>query len=115
VRVFALNDPQPLQVLQGHTDWVEDVDWSPDGRWIGSCSFEPDCSVRLWNPTTSTCAHVMRGHEGRIMSVQFHPDCNLIVSAGSDGTVRQWDVEGGQCVRSFGRLAQGWHAYDPHT
>lgn len=33
--------------LQGHTDWVEDVCYSQDQKWLMSCS--KDESVRLWN------------------------------------------------------------------
>ena len=33
--------------LQGHSDWVTDVDFSRDGNWILSSS--KDKTIRLWN------------------------------------------------------------------
>lgn len=34
-------------MLQGHEDWVTDVSFSQDGKWLMSAS--NDCTIRLWN------------------------------------------------------------------
>ncbi len=38
---------------------------------------------------------MLTGHNHYVMSVQFHPKDDLIVSASLDQTVRVWDVSSG--------------------
>ena len=49
---------------------------------------------------------VLKGHEGDVFSVSFGKGGTVLASAGSDGTVRIWDVESGtqlQVLRGGGR------------
>ena len=41
---------KPLAVLGGHSEWVYDVTWSPDGGTLASGAGAQDGTVRYWQP-----------------------------------------------------------------
>ncbi|KAK3307177.1 NACHT domain-containing protein [Chaetomium strumarium] len=57
-----------LQTLEGHSDWVNSVAWSPDASRLASAS--RDKTVKIWDPTTGQCMATLE--IGRINSLQFH-------------------------------------------
>ena len=76
-----------------HTDWVNSVAFSPDGRRIVSGS--QDRTIRIWNALTGECLRTIRGHQGPVEAVAFSPDGTSVVSGSKDNTVRMWDAESG--------------------
>ena len=80
--------------MEGHTDWVESVSFSPDGKFIASGSW--DGMVCLWDVSSGKEIRRMEGHTGWVESVSFSPDGKFIASGSSDGMVRLWDVSIGR-------------------
>ena len=48
-------------ILQGHTEWVMSVAFSPDGKSLVSGS--NDCTVKVWNLTEGTCTSTLKVSE----------------------------------------------------
>ncbi|CAG8308127.1 unnamed protein product, partial [Penicillium nalgiovense] len=57
------------QTLEGHSSWVDLVDFSPDGRLLAFGS--RDETVRLWDPATGALTQTLEGHSSWVDLVDF--------------------------------------------
>jgi Tetratricopeptide repeat/WD domain, G-beta repeat len=94
VRIWDVATGKVECILEGHSDSVHSVAFSPHGSKLGSGS--DDRTVRVWDVTTGQVEHVFEGHSDRVSSIAFSPDGNKLVSGSDDGTVRVWNVATGQ-------------------
>ena len=97
------NTDRHLRTLEGHTESVYTIAFSPDGKTLASGSY--DETVRLWDVNTGELLKTFEGHESSVESVAFSPDGKTLASSGSwdwDGVIQLWNVNTGELIESFG-------------
>jgi len=83
----------------GHNDSVNDVAFSPDGKWLASGAF--DNTVKLWEMKTGNVYKTLHWHSDWVLDVDFSPNGRVLASSGKDKQVRLWDVSTGERLRSL--------------
>ena len=74
------------RVLRGHSNFVHEVAFAPDGTWLASAG--EDRCVTIWDAQSGDELWTLRGHSAAVTDVRFSD--NGIVSASDDGSVRLW-------------------------
>lgn len=82
--------------LEGHSEAVLNVSFSPDGKQLASAS--GDTTVRIWDLMTETPLYTCTGHKHWVLLVSFSPDCSKIASGSMDHNVFIWNAETGEQV-----------------
>lgn len=95
----ALAQEQPPEfVLQnGHSDGVNAVAFSPDGKTIVSGS--DDNTIKLWEAASGKLLRTLESHVASVFEVTFSSDSKLLASGSSDSTIKLWDVASGKLIR----------------
>ena len=88
-----------LFTLQGHTEYVTSVAFSPDGLTLASGS--NDHTLKLWDRNGGRLRLTLSGHTGGVKSVAFSPDGRILASGSNDKTIKIWDLVSGTLLRTF--------------
>ena len=90
-----------LATLNGHTNWIYALSFSPDGTLLASGGWEH--TVRLWDITTFRSVGDLNNHSTEIYCLKFSSDGRLLASgsANNDSGVRLWNVPRQQLVTTL--------------
>jgi WD40 repeat protein/serine/threonine protein kinase len=105
LKVWDAVTGKKILTLEGHTNDVASVAFSPDGKRIvsGSGGYDEQAQplpgeVKVWDAVTGRQILTLTGHTGRVTSVAFSHDGKRIVSGSDDQTLRVWDLGKGHAV-----------------
>ena len=97
--VYNVADPTRKTLLLGHTEVVNHIAWSVDGKSIVTAA--QDKTARLWSWPGGLVRMVFRGHADAVTRALLSPDGRVAYTACLDRNVRRFDATSGQAVKTF--------------
>ncbi len=88
-----------LLSLEGHTDCVTCLSFSPDGKNLVTGGM--DGQVILWDVETAKPLRTFPGMKGFIRDVDFHPKGGKIAARDSEKNIRIWNAKTGTVLNQF--------------
>ncbi|MBX3418001.1 MAG: tetratricopeptide repeat protein [Pirellulaceae bacterium] len=64
-----------------------------------------DGTIHIADPATGKTERELNGHSGEIKSICLSNYGDFVISSGSDGTVRMWDIDSGKQLRQYTELS----------
>jgi WD40 repeat protein len=98
VKLWDVETGKQLSVLEGHTDIVDSVAFSPNGPLASGLS---GSSVKVWDPTTRKEVRTLKAAHGRVLSLTYSPDGSRLALGTSWGAVQVWDASTGREIHSL--------------
>src|ERR1041384_4803248 len=99
--IWDLQTQQPVQVLRGHSDDVEDFAFIDEETGV---SASRDHRVIIWNLRTGAATHIIDEHEKDVLAVAYAD--GKIYTSGDDMTLRQWHLQTGEMLKKWGPFEQ---------
>ncbi|XP_050101416.1 protein HIRA homolog [Anopheles aquasalis] len=89
-----------ISTLRGHAGDVLDLAWSPQDRWIASCSV--DNTIIIWDAQHfPKIVHVLKGHTGLVKGVTWDPVGKFVASQSDDRSLKVWKTTDWSCFKTI--------------
>jgi WD40 repeat protein len=92
VRFFDGPSGKQLKAIDMQPGSVTAVALSPDAALAAAT--DATGQITVWSTADYSEVVRLRGHEGAVQSVSWHPKLKQLATAGADGTLRIWDLPG---------------------
>jgi WD40 repeat protein len=98
IRIWDWQTGMEITALQGHTNIITDLAWSPDGTKLASSSW--DYKVKVWDFATGNELNSFT-HGSWVRAVAWSPDSRFLYSGGDDSSIKVWQVALGELSAEF--------------
>ena len=98
-KIWNLAQRRVLATFKRHTKTVFSVDFSPNGRFLLSGSF--DRSVRIWCMPNESPNKLLDPEMTFVTSAAISPNGRYIAAGNEDGILRIWDFRSGQLLQRW--------------
>eukprot|EP00516_Mucochytrium_quahogii_P005338 CAMPEP_0203745192 /NCGR_PEP_ID=MMETSP0098-20131031/1011_1 /ASSEMBLY_ACC=CAM_ASM_000208 /TAXON_ID=96639 /ORGANISM=" , Strain NY0313808BC1" /LENGTH=1115 /DNA_ID=CAMNT_0050632903 /DNA_START=434 /DNA_END=3781 /DNA_ORIENTATION=+ len=95
-RIWDIRKRQYLFKTHYHTDDVRSIDFSPDGSWLLSASFDGTVGIIDMDAFVQNVAATFDAHENKMLQVKWHPKLPCFVTSSADNTVKLWTCNAGR-------------------
>ena len=96
--IYDAHTGEEVDLFTGDTWDVMTMALSPDGHTLAVVS---DKNIRLLDLHTRNQKDVLAGHKSDVDSLAFSPTGEILASGSEDTTIRLWDVDTGELVRTL--------------
>lgn len=102
IRIWQIPEGRQVQELRGHTDRVDQIVFTPDGRSIAACY--GDTKLRLWDAESGATVFTVQAQEDACRGPAISHDSALVATGGRNGEgpgceVRVWSTRDGALHR----------------
>ncbi len=103
--LYEVATGKTIQTFVGHTAEINEVDYSPDGKYGSTSSF--DNTAIVWDIQTGKIVRRFEGHAAALGHSIFSSDSQRLLTGCTDGTLRLWDIATGELLKTFEDHAAG--------
>jgi WD40 repeat protein len=105
VHVMALADRKWIAALNGHSDLIRAVAFSPDGKRLAVAGGPSGRygEIKIWDVTAPApkLVSTIQGHRDSILAIAFSPDGGTIASGSYDTLIKLWNVADGKVIATL--------------
>lgn len=97
---------EPITELQGHTHFVNDARFSPDGRRVVTAS--DDGTTRIWMVDTGACVVTIGPFDDEVYTARFGPYGSLVLTTSENGHANIYDAGTGSRLSTLPARCAWW-------
>jgi WD40 repeat protein len=98
--IFDLADVTRRTFLLGHTDVVNHITWSADGKRLVTAG--TDKIARIWAWPGGLVQAALRGHSDSVTRALFSPDSVSVYTGSIDRNIRRFETASGKLLKTYG-------------
>lgn len=98
IKIWDLLLGKEILTFTAHTDDIESLQYSPNGRYLVSASL--DSTIKIWNAYDYSLLNTFKTNKPEL-SVIFTPDSKQLVAGGKDSLIKFLDINTGKVLKTL--------------